>query len=412
MKYKFILLICFFVSFLTSMNIWFSWNINKKYINLFIGIIVLFIILKRRIKFDRNKRNNIAFILLSISYLIYGFAYEKLSGFLAGVALIPVFYAIIYSENRDKEFYLKHITTWFTILLIPSLALYWLTLFVPIPPVGTVRIESDILAYLPYDNYIILVNSPFYMFRFTGPFLEPGHLGMMIMFLIFANRCNFNKWQVKILLFIGLFTLSLAAYVLFIVAYAFTKLVQNKLSLKVLIGCFLVIFAFYTIAVNYNNGQNYVNEKIIERLQFDSERGFSGNNRITMDIEYYYDRMFKDTQYLWNGYDTKFISQLAEEGARGTGYTMYMVKYGLLGIIITSLFYVYYTLTSKKKKFAVFFFLFVCCAFWQRCYPFWSSWVMCFVWGISVFEFYGQELPTAKTISKLKRENICNSSTL
>ena len=386
MKYRNLLFICLFVSFLASMKIWFSWNMNYKYISVILGVLVLFIIFKGRIKLEHNKRNFTAFLLLSIAYIFYGFAFEKIAGLISGLALLPIYYVVIHLTQKDKVECLEKITTWFTILLIPSIILYWITLFVSLPSFGTVQVESNILGYLPYDNYIILVNSPFYMYRFTGPFLEPGHLGMMITFLIFANQCNLHKWQVKVLIFIGLFTLSLAAYVLLILAYAFTRLAQNNFPLKPFLGTLLFISLFYVIAINYNNGHNYVNEMIVERLQYDDERGFTGNNRVSLNINYYYERMFADTQYLWNGYDRKFIAELAEEGSRGTGYFMYVVMYGLLGLTVTSLFYVYYTLTSKNRKFAIYFFLFVCCVFWQRCYPFWTSWIMCFVWGISAFQ--------------------------
>ena len=385
MRYKILLCICLFVSFLTSMKIWFAWNANYKYINLIIGIIVLYVIYRGHIILERNKRNIISFLLLSIAYISYGFAFEKIAGLISNLALLPVFYVVIHLNTKDKAMFLEKVTTWFTWLLIPSIILYWLTLFVPIPYFGTVQIESDILSYLPYENYIILVKSPFYMFRFTGPFLEPGHLGMMITFLIFANQCNFKKWQIKVLAFICLFTLSLAAYVLLVLAYVFTKLAQNTFPLKSFLSSLMFIGILYAIVVNYNNGHNYVNEMIVERLQYDDERGFTGNNRVSLNINYYYERIFTDTQYLWNGYDRNFIAELAEEGSRGTGYFMYVVMYGLLGLIVTSLFYVYYTLTSKNRKFAIYFFLFVCCVFWQRCYTFWTSWIMCFVWGISAF---------------------------
>lgn len=386
-RIRLVLYLCLFLSFLTSMNIWFSWNENKKYINVALACLVMFCILKGKIKLVYSQRNIISFLLLSAAYVSYGFIYERFVGFVAGFSPVPVFFVIICLNSEDKEKCLDYITRWFTYLLIPSLILYLISYVFPIPSVGQVQIDTEYLAYLPYDNYIILVKSLFYLFRFTGPFLEPGHLGMIIMFLLFANRCDFYKWQVVALFIISLFTLSLASYVLFVLCYFFCMVsIGSKTIYKEFFFSIAFLVVTYYIAISYNNGHNYINEMIIERLQYDQDKGFSGNNRVFGQIDAYYDFLLNNSRYFWTGYDHKTIQYLAETGSRGTGYVMYVVQYGFGGLLFTSLFYVYYAFRSKCRKYALFFLLFICMAFWQRCYPFWTSWVMCFVWGINSFE--------------------------
>jgi hypothetical protein len=138
---------------------------------------------------------------------------------------------------------------------------------------------------------------------------------------------------------------------------------------------------------------------IISRLEPDEDTGFVGNNRVFGSIELYFITMFDDTKLLLFGYDNTVLEVLAESGSRGTGFTMWFVKYGLVGTIFASVFYVYYFFTSKSKKKAFTLLAFVIIMFWQRSYPFWFSWIICYVYGMMILEqrLSGEE---ERTLSK------------
>jgi hypothetical protein len=137
------------------------------------------------------------------------------------------------------------------------------------------------------------------------------------------------------------------------------------------------------VGILYNNGDNFFNKLILSRLEYDEEKGFSGNNRVFGMIEMYYVAMFNDIHTLLFGYDTETIEYLIWNNSRGTGYIMCMVSHGLIGTIAGILFYIAYSFNAKIKKSALMFLIFVFMLYWQRTYPFWFSWIICFVFGIS-----------------------------
>lgn len=371
----------YFISFLSSMNIWFSWNRNIIYINILLSFILLFYFLKYKYLFSFTKKNILGSIVISVCFF-YFCSYNNFLGFVGSISSMPQMISIICLKNKYKQKFLVKITHWFAILLTISLILYLLLFFIDLPNIGYVKINNENAAYLPYKNYIFLVCSDFYLNRFTGPFLEPGHLGMMIMFLAYANNFNFKNKNVLILLIVSLFTLSLASYVLLIIGFVLTQISNNKLSVKKIFIFTIAVVAIYNIGINYNNGNNLINEKIIERLEFDKEKGISGNNRVFGEIDSYYTYLLEHDKYFWTGYDSKTIQYLAETDSRGTGYVMHVVKYGFLGLIIAALFYIIYTMSFRNRKIAITYLIFVCFVFWQRSYPFWTSWIICFVWGL------------------------------
>ena len=178
-------------------------------------------------------------------------------------------------------------------------------------------------------------------------------------------------------------TLSLSGYVLVVIAYLFTMYSRNKIGVQYVLLFIFTVLGFYLFGVFYNGGDNIINEMILSRLEYDEERGFTGNNRVFGQIPLYFAMMWNDTNTVLFGYGRKTMKWLAETGSRGTGFTMWMVSHGVIGTIAALLFYLVYSLFSKNKLFAFLLFAFVCMVFWQRSYPFWFSWVICYVYGIT-----------------------------
>lgn len=384
-KDKLLLFICLFFSFLVSMNIWFSWGGNYRYINMVLAIVMVYVFIQGEIQWNINKTNITAFILLAIGYLGWGNAYFQFIDVFNIISVLVTYFVILCLKENDKELCIKKITTWFAYLLLPSVLLYFITSFVSIPSFGTIQADSK---YLPYDNYILLVKSPFYVFRFSGPFLEPGHLGMMISFLLLANQYDFRKWEVIFLTLVNLLTFSLAGYVLSAIGYFFVSVIQHRITFKRIAFIIVLLFGFYQFSVHYNNGDNVFNKKIIERLQFDKKKGIVGNNRVYGNIDKYYQALFKNNDALWNGYDAAKISSWKKSGSDGTGYKIFLIKHGIIGLFVTSLFYLYVIFKCNRynRKYAFLFFVFIILAFIQRCYPYWTSWIMCYVFGIATYQ--------------------------
>ena len=90
-------------------------------------------------------------------------------------------------------------------------------------------------------------------------------------------------------------------------------------------------------AQNYKDGNNYLNKQIIERLQYDKDRGIAGNNRFTQDFSGKYDD-FLSSRYAGWGYP----SNLMPETTSNAGYKVFsevinQYKSSLNSVIICSL---------------------------------------------------------------------------
>lgn len=376
-KYYFFL----FLSFIVTLKIWFVWNINPIYFNLIIVLGLLFIYYQHKssIQLELTKRNLIPFALYTTTLYIKG-------GLIWCVTTAPIAFFILTLRVEDKKDCLYYIIKWMSYLLVPSLILFLLSNFISLPSFGTVHFDRENLGYSSCENYLIFVKGDMYGIRFAGPFLEPGHLGMMISFLLFADGWNLQNRYSKILFVISFFTLSLAGYALNLIGYFLSLFNQEKLKLYYLLLVIIGIFGFYYSAISYNDGNNILNEKIVSRLEEDDEKGFVGNNRSFGLIPLYYANMLEsgDVNLIMNGYPKKEVKWLLENGSRGTGFVIFFVINGLWGLLLASAFYISYLLLSRNKKMAIVSFVFVCIAFWQRSYPYWLSWILCYSFAISI----------------------------
>lgn len=367
------------------MRLWIGWSGRESIFYLIIFVAMFFFSGAANIRFKLDKRD----ILLVVAYYI-ALIYTTNQVFAWGnlVRIVPIIGLLLLDED-DRYFCFYYITKWFALLMIISLAVYWLVQLGQIPSLGTIELgdeaTADITDYSVRNNYIFYVYGTFYNIRFNGPFLEPGHLGMMCAFILFVNKFNLtNKYNLIILLAL-LHTYSLAGYVLAFIGFWMSRYYQGKLKLSrfFLYGfCFLGVFLFATY---YNGGENFLNTLILDRLQLDDEKGFTGNNRSGEMMALLMADMVNDTHTLFWGYDTQTYD-LIIGNFEGSGFTKFMVQRGLIGLVIVASIYLTYIFSNRNKKYSLLIFVFLVCMFWQRCYFMWHAWIICFTYGISIAE--------------------------
>lgn len=372
-----------FFSFLLSMRFWIGWENRANPLNMFIGLSGFLIMLFKRIPFNFSRLNLITFGLVFIGYFFYGYEPTIYLPFY----FLPYF-IIICLNDSDKVRCLDYITKWYGYLMAISLIVYGLYFIIDLPFFGyqdaTNTDWAKLSGYGHCKNYIFYMRSSFdgYEYRFNGPFLEPGHVGMISAFLLFVNQFNFKKKGMWFILFSLFFTFSLAGYVLVLFAFLMHIYYQKKITFRHFILLLLLFISIYLFGVYYNNGDNLIYEKILSRLEYDSEKGISGNNRVFGMIDIYYAALWTDIDLLLWGYPKETMEWLFENGSRGAGYTISMCTYGLIGTVLSILFYLVYICMSKYKKFAFLCLFFIIAMFWQRNYPFWTSWIICYIYGI------------------------------
>lgn len=381
-----------FLLFIVSMFHWIGWNDRASAIYLLSGLIMLFSFRKEHVSLDFSVRNVIPCILLYICHLILNLNW---TGNLLNTAiytnalsfLFPVMMMVCISPS-DKKTVLDNVSRWFAWLMIPALFLYVLSLFVTLPSFGTVSLsdsfESAGSDYGVARNCIFLlqpINSGSFT-RFRGPFLEPGHLGMMCAFLLFANRHDYRKKHNLILLISLAATFSLAGYVLWAIGFFMIRYAQNRIRLSNLLLYSFILLSLFAFSQLYKNGDNLINELIFSRLTYDQDKGISGNNRSGAKTTLMFAEMLGDKHVLLHGYDENELTFL--KGEAGNGLKYYLVVHGLIGLLLAFVYYLSLLFISKNKKIAVLSFLFVFLMFIQRTYPFWFSWIMCYNYMIDI----------------------------
>lgn len=292
------------------------------------------------------------------------------------------------TDNRKKDL-LRFVTKWFGIIIGISLGAYIVWLIISFPPFG---ILEKPFGYTNHLNFIffIIPKSHSLITRFSGPFIEPGHLGMIAVFIIYANNFNFkHNRYLWVILAAVLFSLSLAGYILLALAY----LLHRGMGLKQILGGMIIaIGILYSVTNLWNNGDNPVNEKIVERLSFDEEKGISGNNRNLYATETYFEKMVEDGSIVWGLGNEQ--SQILQERKviGGAGITLYLIYNGIIGIILVLIYYSIIAWLGINRKFSIGFFILICFCFLQRAYPSWMAWLIPYVTGISLNKKLGSQI--------------------
>lgn len=391
-SFNFLFLICFSVYIFLTLNPWFTWYIPLKILFvLFIFLLFFLYCLSLRGKIYLKKRK-LYFIFLFTILIIYTYLIKKnlsLSNvFLCFYMVFP--FLIYFSIDFYSKVYIKNlIIKMFSFVLFISFSLYLVIVFMKVSIPYSVLMHPEKNAYsTSFKNYFLLItyNMPF---RFQSIFTEPGHLGMILSFLLYLGKYDFKKKENIFFLICSLFTFSLASYLLifagmYIYSLSKTKhIFRNVLFLVFfLVVCFLAMNQYYK-----NNPDTLISKLIFSRLQFHEKTGISGNNRTAYSFnEKYLKLTFKDK--IW-GLGAKGFSEYFD--LTGTSYKTYIAEYGYIGLFLIFLTFGVYAL-KYRSKYVIGCFLLYALSFLQRPYILWPIETYLFLLTI--------DLNTAKEVIK------------
>ena len=365
----------YLVSFimLCSMKPWFVWD-NPA----ILYILIIFFILTR-LPFARriNKKHCVLLILCFILYTVVDVPH-------------------INDAKRFVEYIFRHfICTSLVILLLSeekaSLVKIFINFYAGVLLFSTIIYVLVILG-MPIYSYQVSINDPYYSWgfsnslflilpitsfpfpRFQSIFLEPGHLGMISSLMLYMIRYNMRSWQGIIIFLSSLLSMSLAAYMLLFLGMVIYKLSFGNL-LKT-ITFLLMILMTCTMAYNFFPN-SFFSQAILLRLEYDEDKGFKGNNRISEDFEYYYNNKFYKTEHVLLGIGGDNISTISGEGGNSS-YKVFIVQYGILGLVVLSVFFFVIVWYSKSSFVRGLLLLYVA-SFWQRPYALWEVELFLFI---------------------------------
>lgn len=214
--------------------------------------------------------------------------------------------------------------------------------------------------------------------RFQGLFLEPGHIGMIIAFVLFCRGYNLRSKHNWVLILSLILSFSLAGYILAILGLVMSILLQRRLSFK---NIFLTIICLGSLAMFAIKRQdNIFYELIFRRLEFDGGT-MAGDNRYTPVFEGYYELNMKNRQYLLFGMQNKFNINTFPGNA---GYKVYLIENGVIALAF--LFLRYCAILYAQFSFRGFALLILfSLSFLQRPYADWFVMYLLFVCALPYF---------------------------
>jgi hypothetical protein len=306
--------------------------------------------------------------------------HANLNGAISHFFLLCIIIVLINTKDTLKAELIKFITNGMAILVGISLIMFIL-FFIGIPFPQT-PLQDLKLGYnaINYYGFIMDIDIREY-YRFKSIFAEPGHLSMGIIPLLYINKLNLKNKSVLVLFIAEIFTLSLAGYItLFssIAIYLFSDKKTSRNARILILGTILISVYFFV----KSDEDNIINKSIISRLQFDETKGtIAGYNRSKAYTDYSFDNFVKSSNFIY-GIDQNSYSLVTVGSA---GYKVYILRYGLLGIILVFLFYLFYAISYRNYLVLGLFVIFMMLLY-QDSYPFWYAVIFSYILGISILQ--------------------------
>ena len=333
---KFILFGAVFILFFSALDPWFFWD-SREIVNGISFIVLIYISFKYKFSFLKKTSINKCAIILYCIILLW---MDGIKSFIS-----PSFYINII------------ILTW-----------------IPFPHT---YVEYSVYK---YDNYyFFLFNLNFInqiIPRFSGVIIEPGHLSMVSALLLYCNGMKLNKRVNLMLLIFIIFSFSLSGYILYITAYFYNQLIIKKVWKQFAIISMIFAFIVIPFTLQYNGGDNAINQLILARLEFEDGE-MSGNNRNAEGFELFYKKNIKGEKLLLGIGNEKW----SKIDYTNCSYKSFICANGLVGLFMLILLYICF-IAPYSNKYTICLLLLYIMSFWQRPYALMRYELFIFILGI------------------------------
>lgn len=313
---------------------------------------------------------------------------------LGGLMAYPLW--VVMSDEEHVEDVFVSLIKMLTMLLIPGIILHIVILAVGTLPSVIVRYPASV-QYSFYNYGVLLKSATEYEasgIRFQSVFLEPGYCGTLLAFLLHAARYDFKRRENVVLLIGLLLSLSLAGILTFVVGYVLNGWAERR-NMTIYFAFGIAIGAVVLFGLSYNEGNNVVNEMVLDRLMPSEDADDPKNRRNSIGADIYFDYILENGEWLYglgeeriagiNGEDLGAAEvNYGEEVIRGAGYKIYILNFGVLTVLIALLIYL---CTGPgwlgwTDRYAWSFLLLIIITFLPTSYPMSFSWMLPYMLGM------------------------------
>ena len=330
-----------FILYVVSMQPWFMWHFSYAAVYFVGAIVSLYFYNTHKAQLSWSKGSQKLFVVLIIGMCWLSFRSPIMVG-VGNMFFLVTFYVFLGTSKELKHDLLLYIKKYFAIILLFSLAFYFLHVIgIPLPSV-----YSDYGLY-GTDNYFFFVlthgdNEAFN--RFRGIFGEPGFMTLGIIPLFFAGKFDLRDKYNLILLLAELVSFSLAGYAVLVIITGYYCFASSQF--KKYARWFVVVLVLFISLFAIRNQEIFelIDTNILVRVAINENTGnIAGYNRSTEMMDEMFDK-FKKTPAIIYGIGANEMNHIRkvtsiDDGGGNAGLKMYTYMYGYIGVIVFMLFY-------------------------------------------------------------------------
>lgn len=342
------------IAYYGTLNPWFLWPI-ARYVHYLAALpVALSMMFSKNLKQGIFNREDyfLPFVGVVVLQLVMALVSGKNMNGIIVVAFSSTVYLSLFKVDKEELHRLSDmLTKSLACILIVSIPFYLLYLVgFGLPHSHIVPTEWD----YSFENYRFFLIDDRYAFelvpRFHSVFLEPSHLGMACVALLYSQIGKWKTWRCRILFLALIMSFSLAAYIC-AVAMVFSSAWMKG---KAIIGKVLLLLTLFTTivvgSIFYNKGQNLVNVLIVQRLNPNdktTEAKGGVDNRTNAVFTKEYEKMASSEQiFLGRG-----MEAMERFGSCGnSGYRVFLYVNGLISVVFVLAFFFLIFRTSDNTR--------------------------------------------------------------
>ena len=354
-----IILYCFYTYDLRPYFFWDTFDsgilgaFNRLPVRSLVGLLVIL----TGILCIKNQNNRSMWAFAIVIPIVVGFSLLNNDDYIISPNWLIPFATMVYliaSENIKTKSYVCFYNI-FVILLIIPIVIYILVHIGVNVPYSILASHEDIKnsTGVFYKIYPLACqwsdpwNDAYRSLRMCGVYNEPGVVGTLCAMLLCAEDWQLRRnWKNIILLIGGIFSFSLAFYIIILV-YVFWRAVNNNWKYTAaIIGVVVIYIVFINIKFNNPVIANFQSRLII------TSTGLTGNNRTNIRYDSVYNTLNNDGLFsiLFGKGFAAIEDTLAVNSIDGASYKNLIYDYGIIGFSIQIIWYFALSLFVSKGK--------------------------------------------------------------
>lgn len=339
------------IAYYGTLNPWFMWPV-ARYVHYLASVpVVAAMLFSKNLKkgiFNRSDYQQPFLACVALQLVMALTSGKNINGIIV-VAFSSVVYLSLLKLDRDELHRMADmLTRSMACILVVSIPFYLLYLAgFSLPHSHVAATEWD----YSFENYrFFLMDDRFatdLIPRFHSVFLEPSHLGMACIALLYAQIGKWHTWRCRILFLGLLMSFSLAAYLCLVVLVFSSAWMKGKAIVGKVILLLSIVSSIVVGSIFYNKGQNLVNVLIVQRLSTNSEGKIEGDNRTSDIFTKEYEKMAGSEQ-IFLGKGMEAMERFG--GSGNSGYRVFLYTYGLVSVFFLLIFFFFIFRTSDNAR--------------------------------------------------------------